>query len=523
MKRAWLIPLLILAILVTMLEGYAEEVVIETDEPLIEGYNDVIPGEVKTEINGIDIKPEDLWTEMDSEKSAVSIPDNKNGELAKQTNLIEPDQDNINPIQPSNAALEASLHVGFTVSEGYSSAAPIGKITSSNESIVKVSVENTGFSIINGVSKYYFNVYYTGQAAGTASVSIYDSQYGFCIGEISVTVVDHGEAIIDASKEPTCTEDGLTEGKHCPVCGDIFIKQETIPAKGHISVTDPAITPTCTTTGLTKGSHCSVCNAILVAQQTVPAKGHTPVTDPAVAPTCTEDGLTEGSHCSVCRLVLVAQETVPATGHTPVTDPAVAPTCTETGLTEGSHCSVCGEILVKQEVIPKLISIKDCTITGISDKTYTGKAIKPAPVVVYDGNKLRKDTDYTVAYSNNKAVGTATVTITGIGKYGDTVNKTFKINPKPVALVSLTPGSKQLTVKWKKGASINGYEVQYSLKKDFASSSKVTIKKAGTVQTVLKKLTANKTYYVRVRTYKTVKGKKYYSTWSKVKSANVGV
>lgn len=166
--------------------------------------------------------------------------------------------------------------------------------------------------------------------------------------------------------------------------------------------------------------------------------------------------------------------------------------------------------------------MKDCIITGIKDKVYSGKAINQDIVVEYSLETLTKDTDYTVAYSNNKAVGTATVTIKGIGKYGDTVKKNFKINPKPVALVSLTPGSKQLTVKWKKGTSISGYEVQYSLKKSFASARKVAINKAGTVQTVLKKLTANKTYYVRVRTYKTVKGKKYYSTWSKAKFAKVG-
>ena len=291
------------------------------------------------------------------------------------------------------------------------------------------------------------------------------------------------------------------------------------PDHQHTPVTDPAVAPTCTETGLTEGSHCSVCGKTLTAQQVVPAKGHTPVTDKAVAATCTKSGLTEGSHCSVCNAILTAQQTVPAKGHTPVTDPAVAPTLTQTGLTEGSHCSVCGQVLVKQKVIPKLISIKKCSITGISDKVYAAKAFKPAPVVKYQGKTLKKDTDYTVSYKDNKNVGTATVTITGKGKYGASINKTFKINPKPVALVSLTPGSKQLTVKWKKGANINGYEVQYSLKKSFASAKKVSINKAGTVQTVLKKLTANKTYYVRVRTYKTVKGKKYYSTWSKAKSA----
>ncbi len=248
---------------------------------------------------------------------------------------------------------------------------------------------------------------------------------------------------------------------------------------------------------------------------------HTPVTDPAIAPTCAENGLTEGTHCSVCDAIIKAQEVVPALAHTPVTDPAVDPTIFSTGLTEGSHCSVCGEILVKQQTVPKLISLKKCKITGIKDAVYTGKSIKPAPVVKYNGKKLVKGVDYTVKYTANKAVGAATVTVTGIGRYGESVSKTFKINPKAVALSKLTAGKRQLTVTWKKGKNITGYQVQYSLKKSFSAAKTVTIKKAATVKTVLKNLTTGKTYYVRIRAYKTVNGKKYFSAWSKAKSAKV--
>jgi len=207
--------------------------------------------------------------------------------------------------------------------------------------------------------------------------------------------------------------------------------------------------------------------------------------------------------------------------HTPVTDKAVAPTLKKAGLTEGSHCSVCGKTLVRQKTVPMLISIKNCKITGIKDAVFTGKAIKPSPVVKYNGKKLVEGTDYTVKYANNKAVGKATVTITGKGKYGASVKRAFKINPKAVALAGLTAGKQQLVVKWNKGTGITGYEVQYGLKKSFAGAKKVTIKKAATVKTVLKKLTTGKKYYVRVRAYKTVGGKKYYSAWSKAKGAKV--
>ena len=194
--------------------------------------------------------------------------------------------------------------------------------------------------------------------------------------------------VVDPAKAATCTETGLTEGKHCSVCDKVLVKQEVIPATGHTEVVDEAKAATCTEAGLTEGKHCSVCNAVLVKQEEIPALGHTEVVDEGKAATCTEAGLTEGKHCSVCSEVLVKQEEIPATGHVEEILPAVAPTDTEPGLTEGKKCSVCGEILVKQEVIPahghehsyvlkgydfnadftKKVATYECTICG---DTYT--------------------------------------------------------------------------------------------------------------------------------------------------------
>ena len=155
----------------------------------------------------------------------------------------------------------------------------------------------------------------------------------------------------DFAVAATCEAFGLTEGSHCPGCGYVFVKQDTLPATGHTEVEDAAVAPTCTVKGKTKGSHCSVCNAVLVAQNDIAALGHKEVADAAVAPTCTKTGLTAGKHCMVCEAVTVAQTEVPALGHKEVVDAAVAPTCTESGLTEGKHCSVCDAVIVAQKMV----------------------------------------------------------------------------------------------------------------------------------------------------------------------------
>ena len=162
--------------------------------------------------------------------------------------------------------------------------------------------------------------------------------------------------------------------------------------------------------------------------------------------------------------------------------------------------------------------ITKATVSGISTKAFTGKAIKQNVTVKVGNTVLKNGTDYTVSYSNNKKVGKATVKITGKGKYRGVITKTFKINPAKQEIQKLTAKSKAFFVDWAQKGSATGYEIQYATNSKFTSAKKVTITNNKTDKTTVSKLSANKKYYVRVRSYTTVKGTKYYGAWSAVKN-----
>lgn len=162
----------------------------------------------------------------------------------------------------------------------------------------------------------------------------------------------------------------------------------------------------------------------------------------------------------------------------------------------------------------------------LSTKAYTYNGKKKTPsVTVRDrlGNVIPKE-NYSLSYKNNTKPGKATVTLTFNGvNYSGSVKLYYTIKPKTQSITYLkTKKSKQFTLKWKKDTTVSGYQIQYSTSKKFYKSKTktVTLSKK-TLSKTVSKLKSKKKYYVRVRAYKTIDGKKVYGSWSKVKSVKV--
>ena len=358
----------------------------------------------------------------------------------------------------------------------------------------------------------------------------------------------YGNSVV--TKQPTCTSEG-TAIKTCTKCNATVT--EKLPAKGHTAVTDKGYPATCTTAGKTDGSHCSVCNTVIKVQTVINATGHK--SSGWIVDKTASIGVKGSKHkeCTVCKKVLETAE-IPALSRISISKasvtlststyaydgkakkPGVTVKLNGKTLKNGTDYTVSYSNNTKVGTakvtitgkgnytgsVSKTYSIKNnfkkATISGISNKSYTGKNITQSITVKYNGKTLKNGTDYTVSYSSNKNIGTATVKVTGKGSYAGTITKTFKINPAKQEIQKLTAKSKAFFVDWAQKGSATGYEIQYATNSKFTSAKKVTITNNKTDKTTVSKLSGKKKYYVRVRSYTTVKGTKYYGAWSASKS-----
>ena len=203
-------------------------------------------------------------------------------------------------------------------------------------------------------------------------------------------------------------------------------------------------------------------------------------------------------------------------------------TTTKTGL-KHQECATCGyqtaAVSIPKKSAPT-VTVKDSTVT-VSNKSQTTKldvkADKDAKLTYKSDNKsVKVDKNGKVTIAKN-FVGKATITVTATsGSVKSTKKVTITVNPKGTTFRSVYNGAgKKLKAYWNRNSQVSGYQLQYGTSKNFTGCKTVTLnsnKYTGSVRTGLKK---NATYYVRIRTYKRVSGKTYYSAWSKVKSFKV--
>ncbi len=196
-----------------------------------------------------------------------------------------------------------------------------------------------------------------------------------------------------------------------------------------------------------------------------------------------------------------------------------------------------GELILEQEyqdytfnvkncwdnLILKKVNMEKCKVELEDDEVaFTGKAVMPLiKSVTLDKDDISVSKDaYIVSAENNIVPGTATLILKGAEPGYNTCKVSYKINYEAPKFGKVKKaGKKKLKASWTKSEVADGYEVIYGLKKNFKGAKKKVIKKAKTTTAVLKKLKNKKNYYVRVRAFKTVNGKKVYSTWSKTKKA----
>ena len=143
-------------------------------------------------------------------------------------------------------------------------------------------------------------------------------------------------------------------------------------------------------------------------------------------------------------------------------------------------------------------------------------------IVMVKGTKQDEVKDNEVATKPSESATTPSTTqptTTQPTTKPSTTKNTKTVKPKKTSIKKLSKGKKKFTVTWAKVSGVKGYQIQYSSNKKFKKNNKsVTVTKQKTTKATVKKLKSKKKYYVRVRTYKTVNGKKIYSSWSKVKS-----
>lgn len=230
---------------------------------------------------------------------------------------------------------------------------------------------------------------------------------------------------------------------------------------------------------------------------------------------CQDDGLVDGIAGNVDVNILLARG-CSIDGHNYAMKSTVRKATTNQQGAYIYRCKLCGH--EKTDYLP---AASKMTLAKTS-YTYNGKVCKPSVTLRDSAGRILDTSCYSVSYKNNKNIGTATVTVTLKGLYTGTLTQNFTIIPAKTKLSKVVNlQGKKAKVTWKKVKKAHGYEICYAKDSKFTKGKKTAKAGASATTKTISKLTKKKTYYVRVRAYTKVSGKKYYGAWSNKKSIKI--
>ncbi len=321
-----------------------------------------------------------------------------------------------------------------------------------------------------------------------------NKNYNVTVEEGTLTISHDPEKLIaDKAVPAECEKDGLTEGSHCGGCGEIFVPQEKIPARGHSYTSEITRSATCTEKGIITYS-CTACHS-KYTKETNPL-GHSYSSSYTVDKKATYSKTgSKSRHCT-------------RKGCTAKTSVTTIPVLT---LSKVKGVKVVSDIASLKVNWKNVKGAEKYTVELLNSK---GKIIKSVTVkkTSHTFKKLSKVTTYKIRVR--------AVSGKNKGAYSSLI--TASTAPAKVSITSLkSTKANTVSVTWSKVTGTSGYEVQYSTSKKLKSAKTATAKKGKTTKLTLKKLKSKKRYYVRVRAYKSAGNKKIYGAWSTVKSVKL--
>ncbi|GEM_PF-230300 len=388
---------------------------------------------------------------------------------------------------------------------------------------------------------------------------------------VTLELAEH-TIVTDKAVPATCTEAGLTEGKHCSVCNKVFTAQQVVMPNDHSWDSGKITTmPSYSSTGV-KTYTCANCGDTY--EETIPVlKGKINVTNANPS-----YGTARVSKDSANSGELITVTAAPKTGYH--LSEITVKTTNGKGITvdkNGNFIMPAGNVNVtvkfaadvftvtyvaydnsvisteqveygcKPQSIPeeKIICNGDATHTVISWKENPDTVIKSDRTFTQLATTQACDIHEHLVNPSCTEKGYTEQTCPECGysvktDYTNVLPHSFKsnneeqycrdcgaVNPdyKPLTvnkttIKKLKKGKKKFTVKWAKVKDADGYVIQYSLKKNMKSAKKKTVKGSAKTSLTVKKLKSKK-YYVRVRAYKVVNGKRVYGKWSAKKAVKV--